>query len=139
MVMVGWAGQLEQCCWQGLLTHVGTDCSCRLDKRTDWNVVGTIMINQQPSLYMIEHFVRKWWNNKIKQRCYNNIELGCCIKSVFVCSNISKQPLSSVDSPSCIQYVETWLNNTVIIPILFCHVNSNSLWYFYACRIHGYP
>ena len=44
-------------------------------------------------------------------------------------------------SSSCIQYVETWLNNTVILPILFYHVNSavtgllsqqlcNSLWYF---------
>ena len=30
-----------------------------------------------------------------------------------------------IDLPSCIQYVETWLNNTVIfLPNLFYHVNS---------------
>ena len=39
--------------------HVGTDCSC-LDERTDLNnVVGTIMINQQPCSYMIQHAVRE--------------------------------------------------------------------------------
>ena len=38
--------------------HVGTDCSW-LDERTDLNVVGTIMINQQPYSYMIEHVVRE--------------------------------------------------------------------------------
>ena len=38
--------------------------------------------------------VTEWWNNKIEQRCYNNHELGCCIKSGFVCSNIREQPLS---------------------------------------------
>ena len=40
------------------------------------------MINQQPCSYMIEHAVREWWNSKIEQRCYNNHELGCSIKSV---------------------------------------------------------
>ena len=61
--------------------HVGTDCSW-LDERTNLNnVVGTIMINQQPCSYMIEHVVR-------------NQELGCCIKSGFACSNIREQPLS---------------------------------------------
>ena len=78
----------------GLFMHVGTDCSW-LDGRTDLNnVVGTIMINQQPCLCMIEHVVREWWNNKIEQRCYNNHVLGCCIKSDFACSNIREQPLS---------------------------------------------
>ena len=38
--------------------HVGTDCSW-LDERTDLNnVVGTVMINQQPCSYMMEHVVR---------------------------------------------------------------------------------
>ena len=75
----------------GLFMHVGTDCSW-LDERTDLNnVVGTI-VNQQPCSYIIEHVVREWWNNKIEQRCYNNHELGCCIKSGFACSNIHKQP-----------------------------------------------
>ena len=101
--------QLVFACWQawiwlswpawtwfltGLFMHVGTDCSW-LDERTDLNnVVGTIMINQQPCSYMVEHVVREWWNNKIEQRCYNNYELGCCIKSGFACSNIREQPLS---------------------------------------------
>ena len=63
--------------------------------RTDLNnVVGTIMTNQQPCSCMIEHVVREWWNDKIKQRCYNNHELGCCIKSGFACSNKREQPLS---------------------------------------------
>ena len=39
------------------------------------NVVGTIMINQQPCSCMIQHVVREWWNNKIEQRCHNNHEL----------------------------------------------------------------
>ena len=43
---------------------------------------------------MIEHVVRELWNNKIEQRCYNNHELGCCIKSGFASSNIREQPLS---------------------------------------------
>ena len=78
----------------GLFVHVGTNCSW-LDERTDLNnVVGTIMTNQQPCLYMIEHVVREWRNNKIEQRCYNDHELGCCIKSGFACSNIRKQSLS---------------------------------------------
>ena len=76
----------------GLFMHVGTDCSW-LDEWTDLNnVVGTIMINQQPCSCMIEHVVREWWNNEIE--CYNNHELGCCIKSGFACSNIREQPLS---------------------------------------------
>ena len=38
---------------------VGKDCSW-LDERTDLNnVVGTIVINQQPCSYMIEHVVRE--------------------------------------------------------------------------------
>ena len=81
--------------WTWLLTdlfmHVGTDCSW-LDERTDLNnVVGTIMINQQPCSYMIERVVREWWNNKIEQRCYNNHELGCCIKSGF-CITYANNP-----------------------------------------------
>ena len=53
-----------------------------LTEQTDLNnVVGTIMIVE-------------WWNYKIEQWCYNNHELGCCIKSGFACSNIRKQPLS---------------------------------------------
>ena len=96
--MHGWAGQLEQCCWQAcscMLEHEHEqDCSW-LDERTDLNnVVGTIMINQQPCSYMIEHIVREWWNNKIEQRCHNNHELGCCIKSGFACSNKREQHLS---------------------------------------------
>ena len=76
----------------GLFMHVGTDCSW-LDERTDLNnVVGTIMINQQPCSCMIEHVVRKRWNNKTEQRCYNNY--GCCIKSGFACFKIREQPLS---------------------------------------------
>ena len=33
-------------------------------------------------------------NNNIELRCYNNHELGCCIKLGFACSNICVQPLS---------------------------------------------
>ena len=89
-----WAGQLEHGCWQACPCNVGTYCSW-LDERTDLNdVVRTIMINQQQCSCMIEHAVREWWNNKIEQRCYNNHELGCCIKSGFSCSNIREQPLS---------------------------------------------
>ena len=51
-------------------------------------------VNQQLCSCMKEHVVREWWNNKIEERCYNNHELGCCIKSGFVCSNIREQPLS---------------------------------------------
>ena len=55
----------------GLFMHVGTDCSW-LDERTDLNnLVGTIMINQQPCSHMIEHVVREWWNNKIEQCRYS--------------------------------------------------------------------
>ena len=73
----------------GLFMHVGADYSW-LDERTDLNnVVGTIMINQQRCSCMIEHVVREWWNNKIEQWCYNNQELGCCIKSGFACSTVT--------------------------------------------------
>ena len=104
----GWAGQLEHGCWQawtwlswpawtwlltGLFMHVGTDCSVHCLMNEDLNnVVGTIMINQQPYSYILEHVIIKWWNNKIEHRCYN--ELGCCIKSGFACCNIREQPLS---------------------------------------------
>ena len=89
---------------------------------------------EQRCSYMIEveHVVREWWNNKTEQRCYNNHELGCCIKSGFACSNIY-------------EYVETWLNNTVIL-LISCSIMLTasavagllspqpcySLWYFYA-------
>ena len=79
---------------KGLFMNVGSDYSW-LDERTDLNSLdGTIMENQQPCSCMIEHAVREWWNNKVEQRCYNNHELGCCIKSGFACSNIREQPLS---------------------------------------------
>ena len=52
------------------------------------------MINQQPCSSMIPHVVKEWWNNKIERLRCNNHELGCCIKSGFVCSNIGEQPLS---------------------------------------------
>ena len=43
-----------------LIMHVGTDCSW-LDERTDLNnVVGTVVINQQPCSCMIEHVAREW-------------------------------------------------------------------------------
>ena len=72
--------------------HGGTDSDCW---RTDLtNVVGTIMINQHWCSCMIEYVVREWWNNKNEQRCYNNHQLGCCIKSGFACSNTREQPLS---------------------------------------------
>ena len=78
----------------GLFMHVGTDCSW-LDERTDLNnVVGTIMINQQPCSCMMEHVVREWWNNTIGQRCYNNDELGCCVKSGVALPKIREQPPS---------------------------------------------
>ena len=124
--------------------YVRTDCSW-LDERTDLNnvvgtSVGTITINQQPCSYMIEHIVRKGWNNKIEQRCYNNHEFGCCIKSGFACSNISEQPLSI--RQAVYNMIEQY---TVILPTLSYHANSvvtgllsqqpcDSLWYFYACR-----
>ena len=98
---------------------------------------------QQPCSCMIEHVVREWWNNKIERQCYNNHELGCCIKSGFACSNIHEQPLSIR------QVVYTICRNTIeqccyFNRILFYHVNSvvtgllsqqpcNSLWFVYAC------
>ena len=90
----------------GLFVHVGTDCSW-LDERTDMNnVVGTIMMNQQSCLYMIEDVVREWRNNKIEQRCYNNHELGCCIKSGLM------KMLHSVKGQFEIELSEyTWLTN----------------------------
>ena len=54
----------------GLFIHVGSgkDYSW-LDEQTDLNnILGTIMINQQPMSCMIEHVVREWWNNKIEQQ-----------------------------------------------------------------------
>ena len=54
----------------------------------------------------------QWWNNKIELRCYNNHELGCCIKSDFACSTDTRT--SPVDSPNYIQYVETWLWTTLL-------------------------
>ena len=118
--------------------HVGTDLnSCWNHHDKSW----------QPCSYMIEHVVSEWWNNKIEKRCYNNLhELDCCIKSGFACSTARKTP---IDSQSCIQYVETWLNNTVILPTLFYHVNNvvtgllsqqlcNRMWYFYACTRSGF-
>ena len=106
--------------WAVLLTglfmfmHVGTDCSC-LDERTDLNnVVGTIMINQQPCSYMIQHAVREWWNNNIEQPCYNNHELGCCIKSGSY--QVCKQPLSICQAGTMCW--NTWLDYTVILPSL---------------------
>ena len=73
---------------------------------------------------------------------YNNHELRCCIKSGFACSNVRERLLSIRQA---VTNVETRLNNTVILPILFYHVNSavtgllsqqpcNILWYFYPCR-----
>ena len=73
---------------------------------------------------------------------YNNHELRCCIKSGFACSNVRERLLSIRQA---VTNVETRLNNTVILPILFYHVNSavtgllsqqpcNILRYFYPCR-----
>ena len=90
------------------------------------NIVGTIMINQQPCLCMI--VVRDWWNNKIERRCYNNHELGCCIKSDFACSNIHERQAvyCRFAKLSIRQAVNNMLkhdrmiehHNTVILPIL---------------------
>ena len=123
----GWAGQLEQCCWQA--------CSCiSMLKQTVHglnNVVGTIIINQQPCSFMIEHVVREWWNNKIEQRCYNNHELGCCIKSGFECSNIRKQPLS-IRQAEYNMLKHDW---TILLFYQSCSIVLTVLlqWYFYAC------
>ena len=87
----------------------------KLDK-----VVGTIMINQQLCSRMIAHVVKEWWNSKIEQRCYNNHERGCCINSGFSCSHIREQ--SKLIRQVCIQYVETWLNDTLILPIRSCSI-----------------
>ena len=53
----------------GLFMHVGTDCSW-FDERTDLN------------------------SHVHTSRMMFNRELGCCIKSDFVCSNIREEPLS---------------------------------------------
>ena len=72
---------------------------------------------------MIGYFVREWWKNKIiEQRSYNKHELCCCIKSSFACSNIREQPLSIRQAVRICS--ETWLNNTIILPSLFYHVNN---------------
>ena len=97
------------------------------------------MIDQQPCSCIIEHVFRECLNNKIEQRCYKNHELGWRIKSWFACSNIRQQPLSI--RPNCVQYVETWLNNTVILPIMLtvllqsCWVNNPVIAYviFHIC------
>ena len=58
----------------GLFLDVGTDCPW-LDEWTDLhNIVGTIIINQQPCSYMIEHVIRERWNGKIEQQWNNKIE-----------------------------------------------------------------
>ena len=131
--------QLEHGCWQA--------CSCMLEQtvhgqpRSQGLISGFMAwwTNRRCS-YMIEHVVREWWNNKIEQRCYNNHELGCCIKSGFACSNMREQPLSIRQTVTICW--KTWLNNTAILPILFYHVNSavtellhepatlQNLWYF---------
>ena len=99
------------------LVHV---CWNRLFMNGLNNVVGTIMINQWPCSCMIGHVVREWWNNKIERWCYNNHELGCWTASSRVLDVLA----TPVNSTSCTQDVETWLNNTVILKILFYHVNS---------------
>ena len=103
--------------------HVRTDWSCRLDEPEQccwqrcWNGNLTV-IYQQHCSYMIEHVGRVWWNNKIEQRCHNNHELCCCIKSGFACSNIREQHLSIREAVTI-----CWTILSVILPIL--HVISS--------------
>ena len=110
-----------------------------------------------------------WWTNRFEQRCWKhhdrptalsindrklllgndeitrlNSDVTTTMNLAVVLSRVlyvlTYTRTTPVDSPSCKQYVETWLNNTVILPILFYHVNSavmgcwaDSTWYFYAC------
>ena len=141
----GWTGQLEQYCWQawtwsswpvwtwlltGLFMHVGTDCWW-LDERTDLNnVVGTIMINQQPCSCM--RTCCHAGNDKIT-RLNSEVTTTMNTDLVVVSSRVShlltpirKQTLSTRQTQG-IQYVETWLNNTVILSILILSINVNSV------------
>ena len=103
------------------------ECSW-LNERTDLNdVVGTIMINQQLCSCMIEHVaVKEWWNSKIEQRCYKIHERSCCINSGFACPHIREQ--SMWIRQVRIEFVETWLNNTVILPIRSCSIMLTVTW-----------
>ena len=90
---------------------------------------------------MIEHVVREWWNNKIEQRCYNNHELGCCIKSGFACSNIREQPLSIRQAVyNMLKHDWTILlfyqSCSIMLTVLLqgCRANNPVIaWYFYTC------
>ena len=127
----------------GLFMHVGTDCSW-LDERTDLNnVVGTVMINQQPCSYMIEHVVKEWWNNKIEQRCYNKSTMNLVVVSSQVlhilthsnnpcqfpcCNNMLKHDWTILLFHQSCSIMLTallqgwWVNNTVIACDIFMRV-----------------
>ena len=132
----GWACQLEHCFWQAWtwlswlawtcmvvdrLVHAcwNRDCSW-LDERTELNnIVGTIMINQQPIIVAAWQSMLSGNDELTRLNSDVTTTVNLSFKSSFACSNTTP-----VDSPRCIQYyVEIWLNNTVILPILFYHVN----------------
>ena len=99
----------------GLFMHVGIDnCSWPLDERTDLNSV-----------------VHTWYNmlsgNDEITRLNSNVTTT--MNLVVVTSRVLHvltytRTTQVVDSSSCIHYVETWLNNTVILLTLSYHVNS---------------
>ena len=110
--------------WTWLLTclfmHAKTDCSW-LDERTDLNnVFGTIMMNQWHAWYNSDEITRL------------NSDVTTTMNLVVTSSRILHGGLTYANNPCrlaklYIQYVETWLNNTVILPILSCSFMSTVL------------
>ena len=103
-----------------LFMHAKTDCSW-LDERTDLNnVFGTIMMNQWHAWYNSDEITRL------------NSDVTTTMNLVVTSSRILHGGLTYANNPCrlaklYIQYVETWLNNTVILPILSCSFMSTVL------------
>ena len=83
--------------------------------------------------------MKEWWNNDIEQWCYNNHELGWCIKSGFACSNIREQPLSICQAAYNNMLKHDWTkllfyqSCSIMLTVLLQGCWANNLWYFYAC------
>ena len=118
-----WTNRLEQRCWN------------HHDKST--------------AMFMHDRTCCHWMIKfQIEQRCYNNRELGCCIKSGFACSSKREQPLSIPQAVynmlkytaiySCIQYVDSTIllfhqSCSIMLTVLLqgCWANNPVVdWYF---------
>ena len=115
LFMAWWTNRLEQRCWN------------HHDKST--------------AMFMHDRTCCHWMIKfQIEQRCYNNRELDCCIKSGFACANKREQPLSipqavynmlnyMYDSTILLFYQSCSIMLTVLLqgcwvnnPVIFLHV-----------------